>query len=132
MNLDYVHIHMHRYIQEDMQGIHRPRKENQQITKQNPRTPASAGEGRFAPLVLICLHVFEDCPCAVCGFHSYTPPYLFKKSHGFCQGPRFLTKRPSVGRKPELKKLADPVFQYESHGIYGKILRIDFRRNHFF
>ena len=55
-----------------------------------------------------------------------TPPYLFKKSHGFGQGPKFLTKRPSVGQKPESKKLADRVFRDESNGMYETTLRVEF------
>ena len=30
----YIHIHMHRYIQEDMQGIHRAHNDNQQKDEQ--------------------------------------------------------------------------------------------------
>ena len=34
-----------------------------------------------------------------------------------------------MGRKPESKKLPDPVFRGESNGICENILRIEFRRN---
>ncbi len=60
---------------------------------------------------------------------SYTPGAHFKKSGGFGQGPKFLTKWTSVGRKPESKKLTDPVFRGESNGIRENILRIESRRN---
>ena len=60
---------------------------------------------------------------------EHTPWPHFKKSGGFGQGPIFLTKWTSVGRKPESKKLPDPVFRGESNGICENILRFEFRRN---
>ena len=53
-----IHLSMHRYMQEDMQGIHRPHKENpQQMCKiHTPRLRRWGG--RFAPPVDV-VHFFE-------------------------------------------------------------------------